>query len=111
MPPVASAVAKVRSRLDALIADLFGLDAKGTGQRRSLFDYFHGRSKLSTWLRALLSRRHIDALRAGRRPMSLDGPASLTTASLDRSSSASPELTLEHLPARIPWELAVDDEE
>jgi RNA polymerase sigma-70 factor, ECF subfamily len=57
---------------DALIADLFGLDAKGTGQRRSLFDYFHGRSKLSTWLRALLSRRHIDALRAGRRTTSLD---------------------------------------
>jgi RNA polymerase sigma-70 factor len=56
---------------DALIADLFGLDTKGTG-RRSLFDYFHGRSKLSTWLRALLSRRHIDALRAGRRTTSLD---------------------------------------
>ena len=56
---------------DALIADLFGLDAKGTG-RRSLFEYFHGRSKLSTWLRALLSRRHIDALRAGRRTTSLD---------------------------------------
>jgi RNA polymerase sigma-70 factor len=56
---------------DALIADLFGLDAKGTG-RRSLFEYFHGRSKLSTWLRALLSRRHIDALRAGRRMTSLD---------------------------------------
>jgi RNA polymerase sigma-70 factor len=56
---------------DSLIADLFGLDTKGTG-RRSLFDYFHGRSKLSTWLRALLSRRHIDALRAGRRTTSLD---------------------------------------
>jgi RNA polymerase sigma-70 factor len=57
---------------DGLIADLFGLDARGTGQRRSLFDYFHGRSKLSTWLRALLSRRHIDALRASRRVTSLD---------------------------------------
>jgi RNA polymerase sigma-70 factor len=57
---------------DALIADLFGLDRKETGRRRSLFEYFHGRSKLSTWLRALLSRRHIDALRAGRRTTSLD---------------------------------------
>jgi RNA polymerase sigma factor (sigma-70 family) len=56
---------------DALVADLFGLDPKGTG-RRSLFDYFHGRSRLSTWLRALLSRRHIDALRAARRITSLD---------------------------------------
>jgi RNA polymerase sigma-70 factor len=76
---------------DALIADLFGLDSKGTG-RRSLFDYFHGRSKLSTWLRALLSRRHIDTLRAGRRTTSLDAverpdelfdPRALTPASPD----------------------------
>lgn len=56
---------------DALVADLFGLDPKGTG-RRSLFEYFHGRSRLSTWLRALLSRRHIDAMRAGGRTSSLD---------------------------------------
>lgn len=56
---------------DGLVADLFGLDPKGTG-RRSLFEYFHGRSRLSTWLRALLSRRHIDAMRAGRRTSSLD---------------------------------------
>jgi RNA polymerase sigma-70 factor, ECF subfamily len=56
---------------DALVADLFGLDPKGTG-RRSLFEYFHGRSRLSTWLRALLARRHIDALRASRRVSSLD---------------------------------------
>jgi len=56
---------------DALVADLFGLDPKGTG-RRSLFEYFHGRSRLGTWLRALLARRHVDALRAGRRLTSLD---------------------------------------
>jgi RNA polymerase sigma-70 factor len=56
---------------DALVADLFGLDQTGTG-RRSLFEYFHGRSRLSTWLRALLARRHIDAVRARRRLSSLD---------------------------------------
>ena len=56
---------------DALYADLFGLDARGTG-RRSLFEYFHGRSRLSTWLRALLARRHIDAMRVARRTQSLD---------------------------------------
>jgi RNA polymerase sigma-70 factor (ECF subfamily) len=52
---------------DALLADLF---ARGTGagpSRRPLFDYFHGRSKLGTWLRALVSQRHLDRLRATRR--------------------------------------------
>jgi RNA polymerase sigma-70 factor len=79
---------------DALIADLFGLDAKGTGQRRSLFDYFHGRSKLSTWLRALLSRRHIDALRAGRRTTSLDAverPDELLDSRAGRSTPSDPD--------------------
>ena len=37
------------------------------GARQSLFRYFHGRSKLSTWLRAVLAQRHIDRLRAGRK--------------------------------------------
>ncbi len=50
---------------DALLADLF---ARGDGAaRRPLFDYFHGRSKLVTWLRALLAQRHVDRLRATRR--------------------------------------------
>jgi RNA polymerase sigma factor (sigma-70 family) len=34
---------------------------------RSLFKYFHGRSSLSTWLRAVLAQRHVDRIRAGRR--------------------------------------------
>jgi RNA polymerase sigma factor (sigma-70 family) len=50
---------------DSLYADLYGLaDAPG---RRSLFRYFHGRSSLKTWLRAVLAQRHIDSIRAGRR--------------------------------------------
>jgi RNA polymerase sigma-70 factor len=51
---------------DSLFADLYGL---GTGKSapRSLFRYFHGRSSLKTWLRAVLAQRHIDSLRAGRR--------------------------------------------
>ena len=31
------------------------------------FRYFHGRSSLSTWLRAVLSQRHVDRLRSARR--------------------------------------------
>jgi RNA polymerase sigma factor (sigma-70 family) len=42
------------------------------GRRRSLFGYFHGRSKLATWLRALLAQRQIDYARASRRQEPLD---------------------------------------
>jgi RNA polymerase sigma-70 factor len=50
---------------DSLFADLYGL---GEGANRcSLFRYFHGRSSLKTWLRAVLAQRHVDSIRAGRR--------------------------------------------
>src|SRR6266852_6873783 len=51
---------------DSLFSDLYGL-ADGKGAERSLFRYFHGRSSLKTWLRAVLAQRHIDAIRTGRR--------------------------------------------
>jgi RNA polymerase sigma factor (sigma-70 family) len=55
-----------RDLADSLFADLYGLtDAKRSD--RSLFRYFHGRSSLKTWLRAVLAQRHIDAIRANRR--------------------------------------------
>jgi RNA polymerase sigma-70 factor, ECF subfamily len=56
---------------DSLFADLFGLPA-GQAGRRSLFHYFHGRSSLKTWLRAILAQRHIDRIRAGKKFESLD---------------------------------------
>jgi RNA polymerase sigma factor (sigma-70 family) len=56
---------------DSLFAELFGL-AAGARRERSLFRYFHGRSSLKTWLRAVLAQRHVDAIRAGRRFDSLD---------------------------------------
>ena len=51
---------------DSLFSELYGLSA-GKGAERSLFRYFHGRSSLKTWLRAVLAQRHIDSIRAGRR--------------------------------------------
>src|ERR1700731_549342 len=51
---------------DSLLADLYGL-ADGQRAVRSLFRYFHGRSSLKTWLRAVLAQRHVDAIRAGAR--------------------------------------------
>jgi RNA polymerase sigma factor (sigma-70 family) len=56
---------------DSLFADLYGL-SEGKRPERSLFRYFHGRSSLKTWLRAVLAQRHIDAIRAGRRLTELD---------------------------------------
>jgi DNA-directed RNA polymerase specialized sigma24 family protein len=65
--------ARARELADSLYAELYGTEER-EGRRRSLFDYFHGRSKLSTWLRAVLAQRHVDALRAAQRTESLDAP-------------------------------------
>ena len=55
-----------RETADSLYADLFGIGGE-QDDRRSLFRYFHGRSSLATWLRAVLAQRHVDALRAKKR--------------------------------------------
>jgi RNA polymerase sigma-70 factor (ECF subfamily) len=55
-----------RDLADSLYAELFGLAAEG-GDRKSLFRYFQGRSSLATWLRAVLSQRHVDRIRADKR--------------------------------------------
>ena len=55
-----------RETADALYAELFGLREKD-GVRQSLLRYYHGRSRLDTWLRAVLAQRHIDRIRAARR--------------------------------------------
>jgi RNA polymerase sigma-70 factor, ECF subfamily len=60
-----------RELADSLYAELYGLEERG-GRRRSLLDYFHGRSKLGTWLRAVLAQRHVDELRRMRQTDSLD---------------------------------------
>lgn len=56
---------------DSLFGDLYGLSGK-TASSASLFRYFHGRSSLRTWLRAVLSQRHIDQIRVRRKFESLD---------------------------------------
>src|SRR5258706_10720837 len=57
---------------DSLYAELYGVTPAGSGQRKSLFEYFHGRSKLSTWLRAVLAQRHVGLLRTSWRTVSLE---------------------------------------
>jgi RNA polymerase sigma factor (sigma-70 family) len=56
---------------DSLYADLYGLGTK-SGERKSLFRYFHGRSRLATWLRAVMAQRHVDRLRVTKREDALD---------------------------------------
>ncbi len=78
-----------RDIADALFAELFGLRERD-GRRQSLFAYYHGRSSLVTWLRAVLAQRHVDAIRVARRTESLpDGveqlPASAEPADPDRA--------------------------
>jgi RNA polymerase sigma factor (sigma-70 family) len=62
-----------RELADSLYAELYGL-SNADGQRRSLLSYYHGRSRLGTWLRSVLAQRHVDAVRARRRLTSLDDP-------------------------------------
>jgi RNA polymerase sigma-70 factor (ECF subfamily) len=57
---------------DSLFAELYGVDRSGGARKNSLLDYFHGRSKLATWLRSVLAQRYVDTLRASQRLDSLD---------------------------------------
>ena len=68
-----------RDLADSLYADLYGLRERD-GSRQSLFRYFHGRSSLATWLRAVLAQRQVDRVRSQRRHDALpdeDSPAAL----------------------------------
>jgi RNA polymerase sigma-70 factor (ECF subfamily) len=64
--------ARAEELADSLYAELYGVRSAGGERRKSLFDYFHGRSKLSTWLRAVLAQRHVDLLRTDHGTISLD---------------------------------------
>lgn len=67
--------------VDGLYGDLFGARSEDD-TRQSLFRYFHGRSSLATWLRAVLSQRLVDRARASRRlePLPSDEAADAVSA-------------------------------
>jgi RNA polymerase sigma factor (sigma-70 family) len=77
-----------RDLADSLYADLYGL-ADSQSERKSLFRYFHGRSSLATWLRAVLAQRFVDRLRSGRRfePLQEDGESHTSIAERPRSNA------------------------
>jgi RNA polymerase sigma-70 factor, ECF subfamily len=60
-----------RELADSLYAELYGL-REVDGRRKSLFGYFLGRSKLTTWLHAILAQRHVDGIRRSRRTEPLE---------------------------------------
>jgi RNA polymerase sigma factor (sigma-70 family) len=75
-----------RELADSLYAELYGL-REVAGQRKSLFDYFLGRSKLTTWLHAILAQRHVDGIRRARRTEPLEeGEAAERAYGAERSS-------------------------
>jgi RNA polymerase sigma-70 factor (ECF subfamily) len=84
-----------RDLADSLYAELYGL-REAAGRRKSLFDYFLGRSKLTTWLHAILAQRHVDGIRRSRRTEPLeDGevgkPSSNNSAATTAASSPDPD--------------------
>ncbi len=85
--------ARAEELADSLYAELYGVRSDVDGRRKSLFEYFHGRSKLSTWLRAVLAQKQVDMFRTSTKTVSLedefegDGPRELG----GRAKSISPE--------------------
>jgi RNA polymerase sigma factor (sigma-70 family) len=79
---------------DGLYAELYGLEER-EGRRRSLFDYFHGRSRLATWLRAIVAQRHVDRLRQIKRfePLELESGEERPSAAAARPSPPDPDRT------------------
>lgn len=77
-----------RELADSMYAELFGLPG-ADGVRRSLLAYYHGRSTLITWLRAVLVQRHIDNRRRTARLSPLD---------TDDETVAAPEHTISGTP-------------
>jgi RNA polymerase sigma-70 factor (ECF subfamily) len=80
-----------RELADGLYAELFGLSER-EGERRSHFRYYHGRSSLSTWLRAVLAQRHVDRIRAVTRlgPLPADESASALASPVRRDEPDRP---------------------
>src|ERR1700692_4644362 len=64
--------ARAEELADSLHAELYGVRSGADGRRKSLFEYFHGRSKLSTWLRAVLAQRQVDMFRTSSKTVSLE---------------------------------------
>jgi RNA polymerase sigma-70 factor (ECF subfamily) len=87
-----------RELADSLYAELYGVTPAG-GTRESLLNWFHGRSRLLTWLRSVLVQRQIDSRRAPARfdPFDEQPPAGHDVSGPGRTPHQMPHAT-ERLP-------------
>lgn len=79
-----------REIADSLYAELFGL-AGPDGTRRSLLAYYHGRSRLITWLRSVLVQRTIDRRRQTSRLAPLDEGDDPALEAASRRATSAPD--------------------
>jgi RNA polymerase sigma factor (sigma-70 family) len=63
--------ARGRELADSIWAEMYGMEVRD-GRRRSILSYFHGRSSLMTWMRAVLAQRNVDYIRSQSRITPLD---------------------------------------
>lgn len=87
-----------RELADSLYSELFGLETRG-GARQSLFRYYHGRSSLATWLRAILAQRQVDRVRVTRRLEPLpdeDSPSAFAAAGVLPDPDRARQLSVLH---------------
>jgi len=91
-----------RELADSLYAELFGLRSRD-GERQSHLRYFHGRSSLPTWLRAVIAQRYVDRRRLDARvePLPDDDAADKVVSSSRASPSASPVLRVIEILRRV----------
>ncbi len=82
---------RARDVADSIYAELYGLEERD-GARRSLFDYFHGRSTLAGWLKAVVAQRLVDKARAARRFEPLPDGETAASATADRGETTALEL-------------------
>jgi RNA polymerase sigma-70 factor len=79
-----------REIADSLYAELFGLAAPD-GTRRSLLAYYHGRSRLVTWLRSVLVQRTIDRRRQTSRLVPLEADDEAPTQTIGARTTSAPD--------------------
>lgn len=83
-----SEITTARELSDSLTAELYGLETEG-GERVSKLSYYHGRSSLKTWLRAVVFQKFVDEYRERMRLEPL--PDDLPAAATERASSGPEE--------------------
>jgi len=73
-----------RELADSLWAEMYGMEVRD-GRRRSILSYFHGRSSILTWMRAVLAQRHVDYIRTQSRIVPIDDHLEQATGTSDGS--------------------------